>query len=113
MGPSVLIVLVVLSLHYAASTHIGRDKAESIVLRRLGQGKYDRKKIVVLDQALKKMRKTSNFNHIFRIVGSSISGFMRPLGHKWHQERTYAQLIELQSWGRKACHSKYRSVEAD
>jgi len=47
-----LIVLVGYSLHYAAGTYIGRDKAESIVLRKLAEGKYDRKRIVVLDQTL-------------------------------------------------------------
>jgi hypothetical protein len=47
-----LIVLVGLSLHYAAGTYIGRDKAESIVLRKLIDGKYDRKRILVLDQTL-------------------------------------------------------------
>jgi hypothetical protein len=47
-----LIVLVGLSLHYAAGTYIGRDKAESIVLQKLVDGKYDRKRILVLDQNL-------------------------------------------------------------
>ena len=47
-----LIVLIGLSLHYAAGTYIGRDKAESIVLRNLVDGKYDRKRILVLDQTL-------------------------------------------------------------
>jgi len=47
-----LIVLVGLSLHYAAGTYIGRDKAESIVLRKLVDGEYDRKRILVLDQNL-------------------------------------------------------------
>jgi len=47
-----LIVLVGLSLHYSAGTYIGRNKAESIVLRRLGDGKYDRKRILVLDPNL-------------------------------------------------------------
>ncbi|HUK28237.1 MAG TPA: hypothetical protein VLV31_07425 [Candidatus Acidoferrales bacterium] len=47
-----LIVLAGFSLHYAAGTYIGRDKAESIVLRKLSEGKYDRKRIVVLDQTL-------------------------------------------------------------
>ena len=47
-----LIVLVGLSLHYAAGTYMGRDKAESIVLQRLVDGKYDQKRILVLDQNL-------------------------------------------------------------
>ena len=47
-----VIVLAGLSLHYAAGTYIGRDKAESIVLQRLVEGKYDRKRILVLDPAL-------------------------------------------------------------
>jgi hypothetical protein len=47
-----LIVLIGLSLHYAAGTYIGRDKAESIVLRKLLDGDYDRKRILVLDQNL-------------------------------------------------------------
>jgi hypothetical protein len=47
-----LIVLAGLSLHYAAGTYIGRDKAESIVLRKLVDGEYDRKRILVLDEAL-------------------------------------------------------------
>jgi hypothetical protein len=47
-----LIVLVGLSLHYAAGTYIGRDRAESIVLRKLAEGKYERKRILVLDQTL-------------------------------------------------------------
>jgi len=47
-----LIILVGLSLHYAAGTYIGRSKAESIVLTKLVDGKYDRKRILVLDPAL-------------------------------------------------------------
>ena len=47
-----LIVLVGLSLHYAAGTYIGRDKAEAIVLRKLVDGEYDQRRILVLDQAL-------------------------------------------------------------
>jgi ABC-type amino acid transport system permease subunit len=52
-----LIVLVGLSLHYAAGTYIGRDKAESIVLQKLVDGKYDRKRILVLDQNLNRNAK--------------------------------------------------------
>jgi hypothetical protein len=47
-----VIVLVGLSLHYAAGTYIGRDRAESIVLQKLIDGKYDQKRILVLDQSL-------------------------------------------------------------
>jgi hypothetical protein len=47
-----VIVLAGLSLHYAAGTYMGRDKAESIVLQRLADGKYDQKRILVLDEAL-------------------------------------------------------------
>jgi hypothetical protein len=45
-----LIVLAGLSLHYAAGTYIGRDRSESIILRKLADGKYDRNRLVVLDQ---------------------------------------------------------------
>jgi hypothetical protein len=47
-----LIVLVGFSLHYSAGTYIGRGKAESIILRRLANGRYDRNRIVVLDRTL-------------------------------------------------------------
>ncbi|HXX72526.1 MAG TPA: hypothetical protein VEI80_02435, partial [Candidatus Acidoferrales bacterium] len=47
-----LIVLAGLSLHYAAGTYIGRGRAESIVLRKLVEGKYDQKRILVLDPTL-------------------------------------------------------------
>ena len=47
-----VIVLAGLSLHYAAGTYMGRDKAESIVLRKLVDGNYDRKRILVLDEGL-------------------------------------------------------------
>ena len=47
-----VIVLAGLSLHYAAGTYIGRNKAESIVLRKLVEGRYDRNRILVLDQTL-------------------------------------------------------------
>ncbi len=47
-----LIVLVGFSLHYSAGTYIGRGKAESIIFRRLTNGRYDRNRIVVLDQTL-------------------------------------------------------------
>ena len=47
-----IIVLAGLSLHYAAGTYMGRGKAESIVLQKLVDGKYDQKRILVLDPAL-------------------------------------------------------------
>lgn len=47
-----LIVLIGFSLHYSAGTYIGRSKAESIILRRLANGRYNHNRIVVLDQTL-------------------------------------------------------------
>jgi hypothetical protein len=47
-----LIVLIGFSLHYSAGTYIGRGKAESIILGRLANGRYDRKRVVVLDRTL-------------------------------------------------------------
>ncbi len=47
-----LLVLIGFSLHYSAGTYIGRGKAESIILRRLANGRYNHKRIVVLDRAL-------------------------------------------------------------
>ncbi len=47
-----LIVLIGFSLHYSAGTYIGRGKAESIILRRLANGRYDRNRIIVLDRTL-------------------------------------------------------------
>jgi len=47
-----LIVLIGFSLHYSAGTYIGRSKAESIILRKLANGGYDRNRIVVLDRTL-------------------------------------------------------------
>jgi len=46
-----LIVLIGFSLHYSAGTYIGRGKSESIILRKLANGRYDRNRIVV-DQTL-------------------------------------------------------------
>jgi hypothetical protein len=45
-------VLVGFGLHYSAGTYIGRGKAESIILRRLAKGRYNHKRIVVLDRTL-------------------------------------------------------------
>jgi hypothetical protein len=47
-----LIVLIGFSLHYSAGTYIGRGKAESIILRKLAKGSYNRNRIVVLDRTL-------------------------------------------------------------
>ena len=47
-----LIVLIGFSLHYSAGTYIGRGKAESIILQKLANGRYDRNRIVVLDRTL-------------------------------------------------------------
>jgi hypothetical protein len=47
-----LIVLIGFSLHYSAGTYIGRGKAESIILRKLANSRYDRNRIVVLDRTL-------------------------------------------------------------
>jgi len=47
-----VIVLIGFSLHYSAGTYIGRGKAESIILGRLANGRYDQNRIVVLDRTL-------------------------------------------------------------
>ncbi|MGA2785165.1 MAG: hypothetical protein ABSF09_10755 [Candidatus Bathyarchaeia archaeon] len=47
-----IMVLIGFSLHYSAGTYIGRGKAESIILRRLANGRYDHNRIVVLDRTL-------------------------------------------------------------
>jgi len=47
-----LIVLIGFSLHYSAGTYIGRGRAESIILGRLANGRYNRSRIVVLDRTL-------------------------------------------------------------
>jgi len=47
-----LIVLIGFSLHYSAGTYIGRGKAESIILRRLANGRYDHNRVVVVDRTL-------------------------------------------------------------
>jgi hypothetical protein len=61
-----LLVLGGFSLHYAAGTYIGRDKAESIVLRKLAEGKYDRKRIFVLDPTLNPNAKNIQLQSIIR-----------------------------------------------
>ena len=47
-----LIVLIGFSLHYSAGTYIGRSKSESIIVRKIVNGRYDRDRIVVLDRKL-------------------------------------------------------------
>jgi len=47
-----LIVLIGFSLHYSAGTYIGRSKSESIILRKIANGRYDRNRIVILDRRL-------------------------------------------------------------
>jgi len=47
-----LLVLAGLSLHYAAGTYIGRSRSESIILRKLEEGEYNRNRILVLDESL-------------------------------------------------------------
>ncbi len=47
-----LIVLIGFSLHYSAGTYIGRSKSESIILRKIANGRYDRNRIVILDRKL-------------------------------------------------------------
>ena len=42
-----LLVLAGLSLHYAAGTYIGRSRSESIILRKLEEGEYNRSRILV------------------------------------------------------------------
>jgi hypothetical protein len=59
-----LLVLAGLSLHYAAGTYIGRGRAESIVLRNLAEGRYDSKRIVVLDETLNPKAKDIQFQSI-------------------------------------------------
>ncbi len=47
-----IMVLIGFSLHYSAGTYIGRDKAESIIFRRLANGRYDHRRVVVVDRTL-------------------------------------------------------------
>jgi hypothetical protein len=47
-----LIVLIGFSLHYSAGTYIGRSKSESIILRKVANGRYDKNRIVILDSKL-------------------------------------------------------------
>jgi hypothetical protein len=47
-----LIVLIGFSLHYSAGTYIGRSKSESIILRKIANGRYDHNRIVILDRRL-------------------------------------------------------------
>jgi hypothetical protein len=61
-----LIVLAGLSLHYAAGTYIGRDRSESIILRKLAEGKYDRNRIVVLHETLNQNVKIMQLQSLFQ-----------------------------------------------
>ena len=61
-----LIVLIGFSLHYSAGTYIGRGKAESIILRRLAKGRYDRNRIVVLDRTLNPHAETIKLGSLLR-----------------------------------------------
>jgi hypothetical protein len=47
-----LIVLIGFSLHYSVGTYIGRDKAQSIILRKLANAHYAHNRVVVLDRTL-------------------------------------------------------------
>ena len=61
-----LLVLVGLSLHYAAGTYVGRGRSESIILRNMAEGKYDRKRIVVLDQMVDPNAKVMQLESLFQ-----------------------------------------------
>jgi hypothetical protein len=61
-----LLVLIGFSLHYSAGTYIGRGKAESIVLRRLANGRYDRNRIIVLDRTLNPNAKAIELRSLLR-----------------------------------------------
>jgi hypothetical protein len=61
-----LIVLIGFSLHYSAGTYIGRGKAESIILRRLANGRYNRNRIVVLDRTLNPNAETIELGSLLR-----------------------------------------------
>jgi len=61
-----LIVLAGLSLHYAAGTYIGRSRSEAIILRKLAEGKYDRNRIVVLNQTPDPNAKVMQLQSLFQ-----------------------------------------------
>jgi hypothetical protein len=61
-----IIVLIGFSLHYAAGTYIGRGKAESIILGRLANGRYDKDRIVVVDRALNPNAETVELGSLLR-----------------------------------------------
>jgi hypothetical protein len=61
-----LLVLIGFSLHYSAGTYIGRGKAESIILRRLANGRYDRNRIIVLDRTLNPNAKAIELRSLLR-----------------------------------------------
>jgi hypothetical protein len=61
-----LIVLAGFSLHYAAGTYIGRDRSESIILRKLAEGNYNRNRIVVLDETVSQNTKIMQLQSLFQ-----------------------------------------------
>jgi len=61
-----LIVLIGFSLHYSAGTYIGRSKSESIILRRIANGRYDRNRIIILDRKLNPEAETVDLRSFLR-----------------------------------------------
>jgi hypothetical protein len=61
-----IIVLIGFSLHYSAGTYIGRGKAESIILGKLANGRYDTNRIVVVDRTLNPNAETIELGSLLR-----------------------------------------------
>jgi len=61
-----VIVLIGFSLHYSAGTYIGRGKAESIILGKLANGRYDTNRIVVVDRKLNPNAETIELGSLLR-----------------------------------------------
>ena len=61
-----VIVLIGFSLHYSAGTYIGRGKAESIILGKLANGRYDTNRIVVVDRTLNPNAETIELGSLLR-----------------------------------------------
>ena len=61
-----VIVLIGFSLHYSAGTYIGRGKAESIILGKLADGRYDTNRIVVVDRTLNPNAETIELGSLLR-----------------------------------------------
>ncbi len=61
-----IIVLIGFSLHYSAGTYIGRGKAESIILGKLANGRYDPNRIVVVDRTLNPNAETIELGSLLR-----------------------------------------------